>query len=378
MYTLKKESQLLERLGTLTTVGVMQAFIKIAVCVAFFYVISLFDSVQECVLLAVSIFATENFQTLNILSEYKKTSSITFFQGECLSVNTMMIILSYTFHPFITQNYISNQNLFIRLFANIFFSIMIGMTWAFLASYSLKQSYKPITPSKIGSPDSHRTLRERSHEDGEDDSVGNNVAMDNFDILMMILSPIVSYLMAETFAISGLLSLMCCALVQSIYASKNLEIERASLLLNAFKALSYTFRSICEILIGLSFVLHTRAFVNIGYWTLGMTLAFIYLTSYGVSYLVIQRYRQAALIKNDTESLVLMIQSNTRGVIGFTLALQNFSTRISAIAVFYIVLTTLILEPIMNFMLNRHLKIMALSLEEEDDIETPAVAAGKS
>jgi NhaP-type Na+/H+ or K+/H+ antiporter len=46
--------------------------------------------------------------------------------------------------------------------------------------------------------------------------------MDNFDILMMVLPPIVSYLMAETFSISGLLAIMCCAFLQSLYASSNL------------------------------------------------------------------------------------------------------------------------------------------------------------
>ena len=62
-----------------------------------------------------------------------------------------------------------------RLFSNVFFTILIGCCMAFLASYSLKHSYH--------NKDNH---------------------FDNFDVLMMILSPIVSFLMAESFSISGL------------------------------------------------------------------------------------------------------------------------------------------------------------------------------
>lgn len=71
-----------------------------------------------------------------------------------------------------------------RLFANIFFTLVIGSSWAFLSSYSLKSSHENQT----------------SH-------------FDNFDILMMVLSPIVAYLMAESFSISGLLALMICAFI---------------------------------------------------------------------------------------------------------------------------------------------------------------------
>ena len=75
---------------------------------------------------------------------------------------------------------------------------------------------------------------------------------------MMVLSPIVSYLMAESFTISGLMAIMTCAFIQSIYAQKNLERERASLLLSIFRALSYTTRAICDILIGIGFGLHLK------------------------------------------------------------------------------------------------------------------------
>lgn len=52
----------------------------------------------------------------------------------------MMIILSYTFHPFATHNFMKTHSFLFRIFANVFFSAVIGMSWAFLGSYSLKES----------------------------------------------------------------------------------------------------------------------------------------------------------------------------------------------------------------------------------------------
>jgi NhaP-type Na+/H+ or K+/H+ antiporter len=181
------------------------------------------------------------------------------------------------------------------------------------------------------------------------------LAIDNFDILMMVLSPIVSYLMAETFSISGMLALMVCAFLQSVYAQNNLEPDRSLLLTSAFEAISYTFRSICDILIGICFALHFNLFHDIGIWLLLLTMSMIYLTSYGTSYFILKRAQSTTLLKSDTESLILLFQNNTRGLLGLTLALQNFNTQISAIALLYIVASSLIAEPVMNYVLNRHL-----------------------
>ena len=93
------------------------------------------------------------------------------------------------------------HSLLFRLFANVFFSILIGMSWAFLASYCLKETQKTLPGSgavRFGSLN-----LQHSHSNG-------TLAIDNIDILMMVLSPLVSYLMAETFSISGLLAIMVC------------------------------------------------------------------------------------------------------------------------------------------------------------------------
>ena len=64
---------------------------------------------------------------------------------------------------------------------------MIGFTFGLLSSYVLKQ----------------QTQLNKS---------------DNFDIIMMIVPPIVSFLIAEALSLSGLLSIMVCAFIQSNYA----------------------------------------------------------------------------------------------------------------------------------------------------------------
>ncbi len=60
-----------------------------------------------------------------------------------------MVILAYTFHPFATQNLMKTHNFLFRVFANVFFSAIIGMSWAFLASYSLKESNKGLSLGSI-------------------------------------------------------------------------------------------------------------------------------------------------------------------------------------------------------------------------------------
>ena len=201
-------------------------------------------------------------------------SLISFIQAEGLVVNILMIILSYTLHPFTTNSYMAFHSLFYRLSANIFLSLLIGVAWSFLASYSLKRSYgKLLKREEIG---------------------------DNYDMLMMILSPIVSFLMAETFAISGLLSIMCCAFFQSLYASKNLESERALLFGNMSSALSSTFRSLSEVLLGLSLALHYQTIKAVGY---GMLVILpLLISSLAISYWGLKKIK---LDLTDTERFIL-------------------------------------------------------------------------
>ena len=73
---------------------------------------------------------------------------------------------------------------------------------------------------------------------------------------MTIVSPILAFLTAESFSISGLLAIMVCSFIQSLYGHRNLKPDRGYLLISAFRALSYSSRAICDILIGINFGLN--------------------------------------------------------------------------------------------------------------------------
>ena len=70
---------------------------------------------------------------------------------------------------------------------------------------------------------------------------------------------------------------------------------------------------------------------------------------------MIKRLRGSQLVQSDLEATVLICQNNTRGLLGLTLALQNFKDGISAIALVYIVVSSLVAEPVMNYILNKAL-----------------------
>jgi NhaP-type Na+/H+ or K+/H+ antiporter len=105
----------------------------------------------------------------------------------------LTIALATSLHP-IMLNKIDGGMVIIfqRVFFNIFFTMFIGICLAFFSSYFLKSAYSKI-----------------NH-------------FDNFDIVMIMIPPLLAYLLAEAASISGLLSLMACAFIQSIYAKKNL------------------------------------------------------------------------------------------------------------------------------------------------------------
>lgn len=62
---MRKDIVILERLGTIFILSISQAFLKIGACTGFMYIIGLFQNVQDCILLSVSLFASDNFHTIN-------------------------------------------------------------------------------------------------------------------------------------------------------------------------------------------------------------------------------------------------------------------------------------------------------------------------
>ncbi len=58
---MKLDKVILDRLGTITIIGVLHSSTKISICSLLFYAVGVFPAYYECSLLAISVFATENF-----------------------------------------------------------------------------------------------------------------------------------------------------------------------------------------------------------------------------------------------------------------------------------------------------------------------------
>jgi predicted permease len=103
-----------------------------------------------------------------------------------------------------------------------------------------------------------------------------------------------------------------------------------------------------EILTGLTLPLHIYVIFELGYGWVALTVASLTIVSFAISF-VILRYLKLSI--SQTERRILMISGNSRGVLGFTLALQNFNPSISSVAVVFNVTHTLVFEPIFNYYL---------------------------
>jgi len=87
---------------------------------------------------------------------------------------------------------------------------------------------------------------------------------------------------------------------------------------------------------------------ELGYGLLLLTVAILTIVSLAISFMILKYLRVDI---SDSERRVLMLTGNTRGVLGFTLALQNFNPCISAAVVVFNVIHTMIFEPLFNFYL---------------------------
>lgn len=70
---------------------------------------------------------------------------------------------------------------------------------------------------------------------------------------MMIIAPLLTYLVTETLTISGLLSLITCSFILSLYAKQNLNNERKQLVSNSYTALSFFCKNVSDLFIGMGF-----------------------------------------------------------------------------------------------------------------------------
>lgn len=287
---------ILDRIGTALVMSLILLATKVTVCTLSMYGIGQLPSLTYCLLFSLAVFAVEGFYIMNhkVESGLNSNKSI-FIKLQALVFNTFLIILSQTWHPTIDKAPIKVQSSLFKLFSNVFFAVIIGSTFAFFSSYSLKSA---------------REMRSSS--------------FDNFDILMVVLCPILSFLMAESFSISGLLAIMVCGFIQSMYGSRNLDEERSYLLVSIFRALGYSSRAICDIMIGLSLGLNLHTIKQVGPLWLLFSVFLVQFISWFGSWLVNKRALSMKLISEE-EVKLLMIHENTRGILAYTLALQSFN-----------------------------------------------------
>jgi NhaP-type Na+/H+ or K+/H+ antiporter len=110
---------------------------------------------------------------------------------------------------------------------------------------------------------------------------------------MMVMAPLISYLIAESLSISGLISLMTCAYTISVYAKKNLPNDRNFIINNVFEAVSYFSRTICDLLLGLGFGIYFRNILTISIFAILASFIFTFtldlLLTYAFAHAFIKR-----------------------------------------------------------------------------------------
>eukprot|EP00347_Sterkiella_histriomuscorum_P016682 403352261 len=212
------------------------------------------------------------------ITKFIKTNQVSLIIGMIVGIITVYNYGEENIHEirggqaFLFKVFLVPPILYERLFSNVFFPLVIGSSFAFLSSYSLKHSFQ-----------------------------NKEANFDNFDVLMMILSPIVSFLMAESFTISGLLSLM------------------------------------------------TYPVILIG------TVVVIQLLQNFGTYLISRKMKNDSLI-SDLEQKLIQMQNNSKGLLSYTLALQSFNPILISITIINILFDSLIIEPILTFRINRLIK----------------------
>jgi len=71
------------------------------------------------------------------------------------------------------------------------------------------------------------------------------------DIALYMVTPLISFLLAEAVSTSGLLALSICGIFQSLISIRNMEAYKSQMILNTFTYLSFLVRQIGCILIGI-------------------------------------------------------------------------------------------------------------------------------
>jgi hypothetical protein len=138
---MRKERIILDRLGTLFILSLFPFFAKMAVTCTLVYLLHLLPRFYDCILYAAAVYASDNLNILNKMAEIEFPSqTIVFIQMATILVSVVGIVISMSVSPLIAKTFMFSDMAF-KIFANVFFTVAIGIGWGFLTSYSLKSSY---------------------------------------------------------------------------------------------------------------------------------------------------------------------------------------------------------------------------------------------
>ncbi|CAG0888622.1 unnamed protein product [Cyprideis torosa] len=184
--------------------------------------------------------------------------------------------------------------------------------------------------------------------------------------LSILLIAYISYLSAELFHFSGIMSLIMCGLIQAQYALPNLT-KKSYLFVKYFtKLLAAVNDTVVFLLLGMA-VVHSHEYKwNISFvlWTLVLTLAFRFATVFTVTPILNKR----RLRKVNPQEMFIMAYSGLRGAVGFALVLsvdetvvepkELFVTTTVAVVLFTVFVQGATIKPLLNlFKIRRQEKL---------------------
>lgn len=151
----------------------------------------------------------------------------------------------------------------------------------------------------------------------------NNKKHISQELSICMIVPWVSYLAAESFELSGIVSIMFCGIAMAQYSLPNMSSQAKSNIKQVLHTVAENFEALAFILIGafLSGFSHDLAGIGIGILVLGFVFLLFarYCNIYGVSFIINQLARDTKI--NGTFQFVLWF-SGFRGAMAFAIALQ--------------------------------------------------------
>mmetsp|Transcript_59988 Transcript_59988/g.68225 ORF Transcript_59988/g.68225 Transcript_59988/m.68225 type:complete len:532 (-) Transcript_59988:347-1942(-) len=236
-------------------------------------------------------------------------------------------------------------------FAVIFFgSFLIGTFCGLLASYFLRKRW-----------------------------VDKIADFENVEVLLVIIIPWVSYLMAEGMELSGIVSILFCGIIMAKYAQENLSEEALKVTHRGFQAMAYTAETLIFVFLGMGVLSFSIRWELIG-WTLAIASIIIITFGracnvYGVTKIV-NRYRTRTKVSKKFQFVIW--HSGLRGAIAFALAIESYKLFpecaggngdiVLGITLIYAVYTILFVASTLNPLLSR-LDVLDKG-GEEDQFET--------